>query len=66
MKDSKESTYVGPDEIAREWDVSKATAYNIIRRLNEQLKKEVPIAIIVPGKVNRNYYEKARLAHYNT
>ena len=48
--------YIGPDDIMRDWDVSRATAYQIIKRLNDQLHKEHPFAVVVSGKVNRNYY----------
>ena len=44
-----------------DWDVSKATAYNIIKKLNAQLIKEHPTALIISGKVNRIWYEDACL-----
>lgn len=51
--------YVGPTEIMRDWDVSKATAYNLIRKLNHDLKEQYPTAIIVSGKVSRAWYNRA-------
>ena len=58
------SAYVGADEIAREWDISKVTAYKIIKDLNTSLKEHEPIAIVIPGKVNRVWYDKAKLARH--
>ena len=56
-----ETAYVGPEEIMESWDVSRATAYNIIRKMNEQLRKEHPTALIIAGKVNRKWYEESCL-----
>lgn len=53
--------YVGPTEIMNDWDVSKATAYNLIRRMNRDLLMQHPEAIIIAGKVNRSWYETACL-----
>ncbi len=55
------TAYIGPKQIMEDWDVSRATAYNIIKKLNAQLKKEHPTALIIAGKVNRIWYEKACL-----
>ncbi len=41
--------------------VSRAKAYEVIKDLNEQLKKENPKALVVAGKVNRIWYEEACL-----
>ena len=56
-----ETAYVGPEEIMESWDVSRATAYNIIRKMNEQLRKAHPTALIIAGKVNRKWYEESCL-----
>ena len=53
--------YVGAAQIMRDWDVCKATAYNMIRRLNKQLLDKHPTAIIISGKVNRAWYDEACL-----
>lgn len=58
------STYVSADEVAKEWAVSKVTAYKIIKELNCSLKEHEPIAIVIPGKVNRAWYDKAKLAKH--
>ena len=59
--DKAETAYVGPEEIMESWDVSRATAYNIIRKMNEQLRKAHPTALIIAGKVNRKWYENSCL-----
>ncbi len=61
MNQSTKPAYVGPTEIMQDWAVSKATAYNIIRKMNTQLKREHPSALIIAGKVNRVWYEEACL-----
>ncbi len=53
--------YVSVDTIMADFDVSKPKAYSIIRMLNEDLKRTYPFAIVVAGKVNREWYEKACL-----
>lgn len=53
--------YVGVDTVVGDFGVSKAKAYDIIKKLNAELKQEYPRAIIVAGKVNRIYYERACL-----
>lgn len=61
MESNSHSAYIGPEEIMKDWDVSKATAYNIIKKLNTQLIKKHPTALIIAGKVNRIWYEDACL-----
>jgi len=61
MTKNGETAYIGPQQIMEDWDVSKATAYTIIKKMNAQLKKEHPTALIIAGKVNRIWYEKACL-----
>ena len=61
MNTATETLYIGPEQIIRDWGVSKASAYNIIRKMNEQLKTEHPNALIIPGKINRIWYDEACL-----
>lgn len=53
--------YVGPETVMEDFDVSKPKAYAIIHTLNQELKKTHPEAVVVAGKVNRIWYEKAIL-----
>ena len=55
------SLFVTVDEIQQQCGVSRAKAYQIIRELNQELKKQNPRAIIISGKVNRTWYEEACL-----
>ena len=55
--------YIGPQTIMRDWGVSRATAYNMIRALNRDLKAACPTALVIPGKVNRIWYDQACLKH---
>lgn len=59
---SNRKKYIGVDTVMNDFDVSKPKAYAIIHALNEELKKSHPAAIIVAGKVNRVWYDKACLA----
>ncbi len=61
--DDHKKAYIGPDQISIDWDVSKSTAYNIIKEMNAELKAEYPRALIIPGKINRIWYEEACLLH---
>ena len=62
MKDKSISKkYIGVDTVMKDFDVSKPKAYAIIHALNEDLKKCHPAAIIIAGKVNRIWYDKACL-----
>ena len=61
MKNETATAYIGPQQIMEDWDVSRATAYNIIRKMNAQLLKEHPNALIIAGKVNRFWYDQACL-----
>lgn len=59
--DNKDTIYIGPERIMTDWGVSRATAYTIIKRMNTQLQSKHPTALIIPGKVNRVWYEEACL-----
>ena len=61
MKNDTATAFIGPQQIMEDWHVSRATAYNIIKQMNAQLKKEHPTALIIAGKVNRIWYEEACL-----
>lgn len=61
MKDERLPLFVGVDTVKYDLGVSKAKAYNVIKQLNEDLKKQNPRAIVVAGKVNRIWYEEACL-----
>jgi hypothetical protein len=61
MDKEREPLFIGADTVMYDFGVSKAKAYDIIRQLNEELKKEYPKAIVVAGKVNRIWYEEACL-----
>ena len=58
MNKEKEPLFVGVDTVMFDLGVSRAKAYDVIRELNEELKKEHPKAIVVSGKVNRIWYEE--------
>ena len=53
--------FIGVKEVMEDWGVSRATAYKIIKGLNEDMKKNHPNALIIQGKVNRVWYEEACL-----
>ena len=61
MNKEKEPLFVGVDTVMFDLGVSRAKADDVIRELNEELKKEHPKAIVVSGKVNRIWYEEACL-----
>lgn len=51
--------FVGVDTVQYDLGVSRAKAYQVIKQLNEELRKQYPKAIVVAGKVNRLWYEEA-------
>ena len=61
MTNKNPPIFIGVKEVMEDWGVSKATAYKIIKGLNEDMKKEHPNALIISGKVNRVWYEEACL-----
>jgi hypothetical protein len=61
MNKEREPLFIGVDTVMFDLGVSRAKAYDVIRKLNEDLKKEHPKAIVVTGKVNRIWYEEACL-----
>lgn len=46
----------GSEEVARQLGVSRAYAYKVIRRLNEELERAGKITI--PGKVSAAYFDE--------
>ena len=48
--------FIHADEIAEELGVSKAYAYKIVHRLNDELKAKAYVTI--SGRVSRKYFEE--------
>ena len=46
MERTKEPLMIGADTVANDLDVSKSKAYDIIRKLNQELREKNPQAII--------------------
>lgn len=65
MKDIQNTIFVGVETVIRDLGISKPKAYKIIKELNEKLKKVNPNAIIISGKVNRQWYNQACLIRSN-
>ena len=63
MKEISKTLFVTVDTVQSDLGVSRAKAYQIIKELNEELKKKHPTAIVVAGRVNRVWYEEACLQH---
>ena len=61
MEEKRLPLFVGVDTVQYDLRVSKAKAYEVIKKLNEELKEKNPRAIIVSGRVNRIWYEEACL-----
>lgn len=58
---TNDKLYVGVETVMSDFDISKPKAYAIIHKLNEELIKKHPAAIVVAGKVNRYWYDEACL-----
>ena len=63
MSENEKALFVNVETVQNDLGVSRAKAYQVIKDLNEQLKKKHPMAIVVAGKVNRVWYEEACLMH---
>ena len=61
MISTTDSLFIRADAISEDLGVSKPKAYKIIQDLNKQLKAEHPNAIVIAGRVNRNWYYDALL-----
>ena len=48
--------FIRAEELAKEWEVSKATAYKLIRKWNEELRAKGYAT--VNGRVSRQYYKE--------
>ena len=59
--EERKSRFVSVDEVAFDYSCSKAKAYQIIRNLNDELKRQYPHSQIVAGRVNRVWYEESCL-----
>lgn len=57
------SLFIKADEVAELLGVSRAEAYRIIKRLNDQLSSRG--FIVVNGRVNRKYLEEQIYGFYN-
>lgn len=51
-----DSTFIRVEEIAKDLDVSKASAYKLMRTLNNELTEKG--FYTVRGRVSRQYYEE--------
>lgn len=56
MDTNNNSLYISAAEVMKDWGVSRASAYNLIRDMNNKLLAEHPNALVVPGKVNKFWY----------
>lgn len=56
MSEVLQSRFLKAEEIAELLDVSKSSAYRIIRKLNEELEAQGKIT--VSGKVSKRYFEE--------
>ena len=61
MDDLISALYVGTDRLQSDLGCSEYKAIGIINRLNAQLKSKYPNAVILTGKVNKDWYEKKYL-----
>lgn len=65
MKNTTESDnlplFLGVEVIQKDMSVSRSKAYEIIKKLNTDMKREYPEALVVNGRVNRFWYQKACL-----
>lgn len=52
----EEKQFLTAADVAKILRTSEATAYRIIKNLNEELKKKGKI--ILPGKISRRYFEE--------
>ena len=57
MAEERQPLFVGVDTVIFDLGVSRAKAYDVIKQLNKELKKENPRAIVV----DRIWYEEACL-----
>lgn len=58
MRESRDRMFVDVNEVCRDWGVSRAQGYKIIRELNRRMLKLNPNLIVIAGKANRRFYEE--------
>ncbi len=52
----QEQRFLTADDVAKMMNISKSTAYRVIRRLNDELDEQGKI--IIHGKISRRYFEE--------
>ena len=57
MENIYNSACVEVDQIAQEWHISKSSAYNVIKVMNQRLREINPDALVLPGRVNKLWYD---------
>lgn len=57
MDNNYNTVCVDAEQIAREWHISKSSAYNVIKNMNKRLLEINPDALVLPGKVNKLWYD---------
>ena len=50
--------YVDVNEVCRDWGVSTAQGYKMIKQLNNRMLEINPNLIVLAGKANRKFYEE--------
>ena len=51
--------YVDVQEVCRDWGISRAQGYKLIRELNQRMLRKNPNVIVLSGKANRKFYEES-------
>lgn len=57
------SKFVTAKEIMEDMEVSRSKAYEIIRDMNDRLKKSHPEVFIISGRVSRDWYNRCIFFH---
>lgn len=52
----QEQKFLNADDVANMMNISKSTAYRMIKHLNDELHKQGKI--IIHGKISRRYFEE--------
>ena len=61
MLEENKPMFIGVATVQHDLGVSRSKAYDIIRQLNAEMKKQNPTALVVCGRLNRICYEEACL-----
>lgn len=56
----EQEKFLSAKKVSEILETSEATAYRIIRKLNEELKKQGKL--VIPGKISRRYFEEKTYA----